>query len=390
MIFFLFNFFLAVQPSLSQSGSQDPADLNSITFQKIDGELRVIIGISGKFSDESLELDSPNRLVLDFWPVKNIFPSPVIPVNECGIRQIRVGRFKPETARVVFDFIAETPSFKIIRSAEGMEVTFRMAEVAVREEGQEKAAVKEARQEEKEEIKTPREEMPPEFESSQNSFFIQVNSGMVIFVKTPASSQVEFTLYEEKGSIQETYDLKGSFSFDLNFGRTFPLGKRMLKAGLGISFVPFKHSGSFEVSLPHPYTPNMPRTLTFEETFNKSFFHIYVFGLFNFFEKEKFQAGLGPLLGFVKGKFISLEDIDVEDKAPFTSADVSLKTKTFAEDSFSSISAGGMLNLGYSLTPNFSLNLSSKFIFLNPKITNLAKRVNLSQSYISIALQYNF
>ena len=90
------------------------------------------------------------------------------------------------------------------------------------------------------------------------------------------------------------------------------------------------------------------------------------------------------------GKFISLQDWDITEKAPFSSADVTVSNPTYFEDTVSELLLGASLSLELNLGKTFALILDTKMLYLNPKVTNLGKRTNLFQLQPSLGFQLSF
>lgn len=106
-------------------GQEDQAVLATIDFDQNEEVLRVVIGIAGEFGYQHFELQDPSRLVVEISPVGEIQTEESYDVNAFGVKTVRTGRFKPDTARIVFDLMETLPSYEIVQVANGIEVVFR-------------------------------------------------------------------------------------------------------------------------------------------------------------------------------------------------------------------------------------------------------------------------
>jgi len=109
-------------------GQEDLVILEKIDLQKSADFLKVVIGVSGNFGYQHFELEEPSRLVIEISPVGEIRTEELIDIDAFGVKAVRTGRFKPDTARVVFDLVEALPSYEIIQVASGIEVVFRWVE----------------------------------------------------------------------------------------------------------------------------------------------------------------------------------------------------------------------------------------------------------------------
>ena len=87
---------------------------------------------------------------------------------------------------------------------------------------------------------------------------------------------------------------------------------------------------------------------------------------------------------------MSLEDWDITEKPPFTSADVTVSNTTYFEDTVSELVFGASLSLELNLGKSIALVLDTKMLYLNPKLTNLGKRVNLFHLQPALGFQLSF
>jgi hypothetical protein len=109
-------------------GQEDQAVLEKLDLNKTSDFLKVVIGVSGEFGYQHFELKEPSRLVVEISPVGEMRVDESYDINAFGVRAVRTGRFKPDTARIVFDLVEALPSYEIIQVANGIEVVFRWVE----------------------------------------------------------------------------------------------------------------------------------------------------------------------------------------------------------------------------------------------------------------------
>jgi hypothetical protein len=109
-------------------GQEDQAVLERIDLQQSSDFLKAVIGVSGEFGYQHFELKDPSRLVIEISPVGEIRAEASNDINAFGVMAVRTGRFKPDTARIVFDLAENLPSYEIIQVANGIEVVFRWVE----------------------------------------------------------------------------------------------------------------------------------------------------------------------------------------------------------------------------------------------------------------------
>jgi hypothetical protein len=242
--------------------------------------------------------------------------------------------------------------------------------------------------EKKEITMVPVEEARPRY--TVRNFFLNGNLGLLFFLKPDLSDQTSFSLYSETASLAEAYHMSSNISPDLSAGKYIAIGRITLKLGAGFSLLPVKYSGGFSASLPHPFTANSSRTVTFDEKFKHSVLTIYLYGLFPVYEHPRFEILLGPLLGLSKGKFTSLDDISFTEKSPFESKDIQLTSKTYIRDSFSTLSYGALAQFEYLIHKNISAIFTLRMLYFNPIISNLGLRGNFLQVNSLLGLQANF
>lgn len=370
--------------------AQTASTLKDVTFTREEGKVVVAIKIDGKFSYETSTLTMPRRLIVDLTPVDKIMVQTLIPVGAAGVVSVRAGQYKPQTARLVFDLAEQNPAQSVSAFEGGMKISFWLeGEAAAAKEPTRQAPVR-IREIPKEEIHKALEEQPAD--ESRLGYFFRAGVGLSIFLKPEMLVNREFSLYGETGSVSETYTLSNGVSFEGSLGKYFRLGRSRLKAGIGFTYWKLAPEGLFTLSIPHPLLSNAFRTVSFSETtaLESSMLSFYGYALFPFLDTESFSIFFGPLVGYVSGKFLSLEDWDISDKAPFSSADVTVSNPTYFEDTVSELLFGAALNMELNLGKSFALILDTKILYLNPKVTNLGKRTNLFHLQPSLGLQFSF
>lgn len=105
--------------SFSQAGA-----IEKIVVSKGPTALEVSIILSGYTYHRNFELSNPNRLVIDFIDITSIKAPRSIKVHDFGIVSIRTGRFKPNIARIVLDFIENITPYKLEPNPRGVTLTF--------------------------------------------------------------------------------------------------------------------------------------------------------------------------------------------------------------------------------------------------------------------------
>lgn len=109
----------------ADTSQENSTVFKSVQVQRLPESLEVTLEVDGEFGYQHFELRDPSRLVVEFSPIGDIQAGESQEVNAYGVRTIRVGRFKPQTARVVFDLAEELPSYEIIQVETGIKVVFR-------------------------------------------------------------------------------------------------------------------------------------------------------------------------------------------------------------------------------------------------------------------------
>jgi len=116
------------------SFSQQTGSIERIVISKTEKTLEVNILLNYFTYYRQFELSGPNRVVIDFIDIRAIKAPRFLRVNALGVRGIRTGRFKPDTARVVFDMIDQIPPYKIETIKNGLRILFWPEEEKVVEE----------------------------------------------------------------------------------------------------------------------------------------------------------------------------------------------------------------------------------------------------------------
>jgi hypothetical protein len=368
--------------------AQSVGTLKDITITQENGKTAVLIRVDGQFTYETSSLAMPRRLVVDLTPVDKIVAPPYLQVNSAGIVSVRTGQFKAQTARVVFDLAEQNPEQAIVATGEGIKLTFWLAgEAPAVKEPERTQPVREIPQEE---VKKAIGE--PAGDQSRLNFFFRAGAGLTVFLKPNLTTVNSSPLYGETETVTGTYSLKNGIVFDGGFGKYFSLGSSRMKAGIGFSYWKLPAEGSFVWSLPHPLEFNQPRTVTVTETsaLKTQMMSFYAYALFSFIDTDSFSLFFGPLAGYTSGKYLTLSDWNVSEKSPFTSADVTISNLTYAEDTVGELLFGASLNMELSLGNSLALVLDTKILYLNPKVANLGKRVNLFHVQPTLGIQFSF
>lgn len=124
-------------PHFPDKNSQ-PNSLKEIMVKKNEHFLEVKILCRGHKSVRKFELSNPNRIVVDFLGIEDTQTSRWIEINYLGIKAIRTGMFKTNTARVVFDLENKIPPYRVKKITQGVQVIFEQEKKPERKEEQEK------------------------------------------------------------------------------------------------------------------------------------------------------------------------------------------------------------------------------------------------------------
>jgi len=94
----------------------------ALTWEKDSFDVKIVFG---PYKGHRLfELFYPPRLVIDLVQIEDIETGRQFPVGHHGIQALRVGQFKSDTARVVFDLIDRVPAYQVELIPEGLRVFF--------------------------------------------------------------------------------------------------------------------------------------------------------------------------------------------------------------------------------------------------------------------------
>ncbi len=377
---------LIAAPRLS---AQSAGTLQEVTFSQAEGKTVFLIKVDGEFTYETSSLTMPRRLIIDLTPVDKITAAPFLQVNASGVTSVRVGQFKPRTVRVVFDLNDQDFGQSVSASQGGLIVSFLLE--AVKPAAQEPVRPAPVREIPREEISKPANETPS-LGDKHPGYFVRLGGGSRLFLKPNLKSRREFALYGETGVLDETYNLNNALVFEGSLGRFFRLGASRIKAGVDFTFWTLPVEGAFTLTLPHPFLANAPRTVNFNDGvgLKRNEVSVYVFALFPLVDTKDFSVFLGPLLGYAAGKFRTLSDWNLTEKAPFTSADVTISNPVYFEDTISGLLFGASLSMEVNLGQSLALVLDTNLNYLNPKLTNLGKRANLLNIQPTLGIQFSF
>ena len=272
-LLFIASNFLAAQ-------NTQEAELEDISFQKADQEIKVFIQFPSGLSYESFSLMNPNRLVLDFFGIQTVSSPSMIEINELGIVSIRSALNRPGVARVVFSFTDKIPHYRIEETEAGLTIIFRKEAkieeiVAEKEKEPEEEIKKEVKPVEKEPPKIPPEpeKKPVLYQKPTDDHLVKKMSVGFSFGYSAFQDRIFQETYGEggvffKGEYSlllpidiESFDIWTSFSYFKKKGKTtvteedlelkittFSLALRYLKkisrftafAGAGIDYIVYK------------------------------------------------------------------------------------------------------------------------------------------------------
>jgi opacity protein-like surface antigen len=262
------------------------AELEDISFQKVNQKIEVFIKFPSGISYESFSLMNPNRLVLDFFGIRTVTSPALIEINDLGILSIRSALNRPGVARVVFSFTDDMPHYRIEDTETGLTVIFskegKIEEIVTKEE---KAPQEEIKKEVKPEEKEPpevqlREKIRSEREKKPAPSQMAIDEHLVKKMSVGVSSgyrAIQDRIFREaygeggvffKGEFTfllpidiESFDIWASFDYFKKTGKTtiteedlklrittFSLAMRYLKklskftpfAGAGIDYITYK------------------------------------------------------------------------------------------------------------------------------------------------------
>jgi hypothetical protein len=377
---------LLTAPNLT---AQSSGTLRDVTFSQAEGKTVFLIKVDGEFAYETSSLTMPRRMVIDLTPVEKIAASPFLQVNASGVVSVRVGQYKPQTARVVFDLSERSATPSVSATEGGLIVSFRLEEEKPAARVPEQPAP--VREIPRQEVRRTSSETAP-LGAERLGYFVFAGAGLNLFLKPDLTARFEFPLYGETGAVDETYNLKRGSALEGVVGRYFRFGGSRMKVGVGFSSWNLPVEGSFTLTLPHPFLANTPRTVSFAETsvLKKNALSFYGFALFPLVDNESFSIFLGPFLGYASGKFMTLSDWNLTEKSPFGSADVTVSNPVYFEDTISELLFGASLSAELTLGRSLALVLDTKLNYVNPKVSNLGKRANLFNIQPTLGIQFSF
>jgi hypothetical protein len=374
----------AFAPALQAQGT-----LKSITTQKDGAQLVVTIAVDGAFTHEAAFLTSPKRLVVDLNSVSTIAASPYTQVGEAGILDIRTGQFKPETARVVFDMGQATPAYSVSAVAGGLKLVFWL-----------EAADEQPAQPVREPVREPARETErqaterttaPTYDG-RTGFFVRAGVGLAFFLTPEFVNESSYTLYGETATSSETYTWKSGLAIEGSIGKYFLLGSIPIKAGLEFTYWQFKPQVNVALSLPHPFLSGSNRGVEFIESegLETSFQRYSAYAQFSFLESGPISVWLGPLVGVTKGKLVTLDEYDIDEKAPYAATDIAVTNRVYYEHVFSQLHLGAVLGVECRLTDKMSLSIDTKFLLFNPQTIKFTESFNMMHLQPSLSVQYSF
>ncbi len=378
--------------ALAQTTQTTPASstIKDIKFEKVDSQLQVLITVDGAFTFETLEVQAPQRLVIDFKSVSQIAAPPVLEVNDLGVVSIRTGQFQPDVARVVFDLADPAPAHSLTQTETGLKVLFwqEAAQPPAQPEVKEAPPVAEPA---KPVEPQPQEEKPavqaPVAEAGRN-FFVRLAGGLALPAMPDTSGITNINLYFEPGSLNETYSLKTGYRLDLAFGKYFTPG---IRAGIGVGFGSANTTSNIVGTLPHPFLMNQPRTVNFPANeLSNNLLNVYAFGLFTIVRADKFELSVGPMLGYGSSNYKVLQDFTLTDVSPFAASNVTITSQTFSDETVSMLSAGAWVAGQYQVAEKLFVTLDARLFYFDPKVEIIGHSANLSSIDILVGLQYNF
>jgi hypothetical protein len=385
-------------------------DLESISFEKEGPAVAFVMRVRGEFGNEAFTLREPERLVIDLSPVDGILAPPLIEVNAGGVLRVRTGRFQASVARLVFDLDGPSVLYRIDRTADGLKVAFWKKSEGAPRAAEKVPAAEAPATPAKVEPKRPAETLPapvaapvakpaeppatgtpvPAPGERGKGFFVHLGAGVGTFLSSESVFTRTFAVNEAQGTAESTYKPKLNTPAVLTFGRYVRLQDMSVKLGLDIEYWNFKNDGTHVFSIPNPVAVDAVRTLSQTSSFRSYFTAVSAFGLFRVFTNEALTVLAGPELGYVFGKYKFLDVIDIEDRAPYTEAEASIREVTFADKTTSSLLAGVRAAFEYALSAKLAIVLDIKVQYVSPEISELSNKLGLSQAGVVVGIQYNF
>jgi len=207
-------------------------------------------------------------------------------------------------------------------------------------------------------------------------------------MKDLIETQKGFSVYGEAGSMIETYTFPSVPCLDVSIGTHFVVAGAALRGGLGFGRISTRHDKALAISIPHPMVRNSNRELAMDlEKTEFTTMNVYVFSTQRIIKAGMLSIWAGLAAGLSKEKFVSLDDLNIEESAPYASENVKITDITYVEDSYTAFWFGPMLELEFGFGRHFSLILDDKLVIKNPKIASLDRKVNFLQNQIVLGVQ---
>jgi len=370
----------AVVSAQDEAAQETPqSELTEITYQKVDEQLQVFIRVEGPFTFETLEIQAPLRLVLDFRGVSKISAAPIVEVGDIGISSIRTGQFQPDVARVVFDLADAGPAHSLTQVENGLKVVFWMEGAPAEPPAPVKPLPK---------VKPV--EPPPVRVAAEGrrEYFVKVGAGLMLPIVSETTGTQNISLYAESGLITQTLNLNLGWAADLAFGTYLSPSTRV---GLGVTLQSAGVTTAIQGEFPDPFVMNDPATVDFsEETIGQTLMNFYVFGLFTLTKSESMEISAGPMLGYARADYGILENFGMTDEVTEDGRTITITDQIFSKDSVSGLSLGVWASGQYALGRNLSLVVDARLFYFNPLHSGLGLRANLSGLDVLAGFQYNF
>ena len=392
------------------SASPVATDLVSVTFVKEAPGVVFSVLIRGEFGNEAFKLREPDRLVVDISPIDGMPAPEQSEINAGGVLRVRTGRFQADVARVVFDLDGPDVLYRIDRTADGLKVTFwKEGAVAAKPEAkplppaEPKPAPKAEEKPPAPPATPPRKpaEAPiqetamepapaPGFERTEKGFFAALGVGIGTFLSTETPFLRSFAINGKQGTAESIYTPKLDTPAALSLGKYVRLQDMDIKLGLDVEYWNFKSEGRHVFTIPHPLLADSERTLETTNAFRSYFTSVSAFALVRLFSRGALTVRLGPEIGYATGKYKFLDVIDIADGPPFTEAELSIRQVTYADKTASSVLAGLRAGFEYDLSSKLSILLDVKALYFSPEIGELSSKLDLSQAFALLGIQYNF
>lgn len=378
---------LAVLIAAPALRSQTTASLKEIALQKDGSRLNVSLKVEGVYTVEASFLPSPPRLVIDLTPISRIQVLPYTQIDDIGILDIRTGQYKPETARVVFDLSQNVPAYSVTQTADGLNVSFwyegEVPPIQAPVTDQPVPAPRTTAPA----VTTPARATELPAAAGRTNYFFAARGGVGLFLGSDLLFDKTFDMYGETATLEEAYGSGLSPAFEIQMGKY----SGRTKFGFGATFWFHNQKPVLTASLPHPFLMNADRSVELlPEDVKNPMWNFSLFALFTLSESEKLTLSAGPMLGLTKGKFQTIEDFTLEEKSPFTAADVSISEYVFFEDLYSELLFGGIFQLEYRLSDRIALVGDVRVIYINPVLSSVNLRANLLHVQPILGIQFNF